>query len=85
MGRSVLGPSFSTTNIDIKFDPLWTLSDAELATIESTKRASYAQLVAQGILTDEEVVREMQAQGILSDSLERDDYGLEHDDYYQSE
>ena len=85
MGRSVLGPSFSSTNINIKFDPLWTLSDAELATIESTKRASYAQLVAQGILTDEEAVREMQAQGILSDNLERDDYGLEYDDYYQPE
>lgn len=85
MGRSVLGPSFSSTNIDITFDPLWTLSDAELATIESTKRASYAQLVAQGILTDDEAVREMQTEGILSDSLERDDYGLVYDDYPQSE
>ena len=85
MGRSVLGPSFSTTNIDIKFDPLWTLSDAELATIESTKRASYVQLVASGVLTDDEAVKEMQSEGVLSDSLERDDYGLEHDDYYQSE
>ena len=85
MGRSVLGPSFSTTNIDIKFEPLWTLSDAELATIESTKRASYGQLVAQNVLTDEEAVREMRAEGLISESLERDDYWLEYDNYNQSE
>jgi phage-related protein (TIGR01555 family) len=81
MGRSVFGAAFDSTDIDVTFEPLWTLSDTEMATIESTKRTSYGQLVAAGVLTDDEAVSEMIRDGVLSDDLQRVDY----DDYLESE
>jgi len=77
MGRSVFGAEFNSTDIDVTFEPLWTLSDTEIATIEASKVTSFGQLVASGILTDEEAVSEMIKAGLLSEDLERADY----DDY----
>lgn len=65
MGRSVLGKDFNTMRLDVIFDPLWSLSGLDQATIRTADTSNVINLVGAGLLTDEEALDELQQREAL--------------------
>lgn len=64
-GRSVLGDAFDTTNLDVVFPPLWSLSALEQSQIRTADTANIVSLVTANIITDDEALAELRDREVL--------------------
>lgn len=79
MGRSTLGPSFTTLKMDVIFDPLWSLSEVEQADVRTKDTTNVVTLIGAGLITDEEALAELQEREVLKTHIKKRD-GLEFSD-----
>lgn len=77
MGPSALGEGYSAVKIDIIFKPLWSLSEAEQATIRAQDTTNILAMLAASLLSDFEALEELRLRDVLI--VEKDAEELEED------
>jgi phage-related protein (TIGR01555 family) len=77
MGPSALGEDYDAVKIDIIFQPLWSLSEAEQATIRTQDTTNILAMLAASLLSDFEALEELRLRDVLI--VEKDAEELEED------
>jgi phage-related protein (TIGR01555 family) len=65
MGPSALGEAYSSVKIDVIFEPLWSLSEAEQATIRTQDTTNILNMQAAQLLSDFECLEELRLRNVL--------------------
>lgn len=65
MGPSALGDDYSSVKIDVAFEPLWSLSEAEQATIRTQDTTNILAMQAAALLSDFEALEELRLRDVL--------------------
>lgn len=65
MGPSALGEEYSSVKIDVLFEPLWSLSEAEQATIRTQDTTNILAMLASSLLSDFEALEELRLRDVL--------------------
>lgn len=77
MGPSALGEAYSSVKIDVTFEPLWSLSEAEQATIRTQDTTNILNMQAAQLLSDFECLEELRLRNVLI--VEKDAEQIEED------
>lgn len=77
MGPSALGNDYDAVKIDVTFKPLWSLSEAEQATIRTQDTNNILAMLAASLLSDFEALEELRLRDVLI--VEKDAEELEED------
>lgn len=73
MGRSTLGDAFTTIKMDVKFDPLWSMSETEQSAVRTADTNNVIAMVGAGLITDEEALAELQEREVLMTHIKKSD------------
>lgn len=65
MGPSALGEKYSEVKIDVTFEPLWSLSEAEQATIRTQDTTNILAMLTASLLSDFEALEELRLRDVL--------------------
>jgi phage-related protein (TIGR01555 family) len=77
MGPSALGEKYDAVKIDVTFKPLWSLSEAEQATIRTQDTTNILALLTNTLISDFEALEELRLRNVLI--VEKDAEELEED------
>lgn len=79
-GPSVLGDAYSAVNIDVTFDPLWSLSELDQSTVRTADVANVIAMMGAMLLSDAEALEELKLRDAIKVEVEAIDEELTGDD-----
>lgn len=79
-GPSVLGDSYSAVNIDVTFEPLWSLSELEQSQIRTADVANVIAMMGAMLLSDAEALEELKLRDAIKVEVDAIDEELTGDD-----